>query len=122
MEHGLQTHTVPDAEGQRALIARRTGYTDLHGFVSDLTVHTANVRRTYDRLFAGVEQGPKPVDAQTESDGRDKDVTLALSAARVLAAHSGEPADLKSVAHSLLSFANESLNPHRALVQAAHVA
>ena len=116
MEHGLQTHTVPDSEEARSLIAGRTGYRDLRGFVSDLGLHTRNVRRTYDRLFAEVAEEPKPVETKPES--HDKDLTLAMSAARVFAAHMNEPLNVQS----LLSFAGESLNPHRALVHAARVA
>jgi glutamate-ammonia-ligase adenylyltransferase len=116
MEHGLQTHTVPESEGTRDLIARRLGYTDLNGFVSDLTRHTRNVRRTYDRLFAEVLEEPKPGEAKPER--HDKDLVLAMSAARVFAAHMSQPLN----AQTLLSFAAEALNPHRALVQVVRVA
>ncbi|HEU4797271.1 MAG TPA: hypothetical protein VFT02_16670, partial [Pyrinomonadaceae bacterium] len=59
---------------------------------------------------------------EIETDRGDKDRVLALSAARVFVAHVHEPADVKSVAQSLLSFAAEALNPHRALVHAARIA
>ncbi|HSK62766.1 MAG TPA: hypothetical protein VK893_02960, partial [Pyrinomonadaceae bacterium] len=116
MEHGLQTHTVPDSEESRILLARRMGYRDLNGFGSDFALHTANVRRTYDRLFSAVEQTTTPVRIETERD--DKDLALAKTIARVFAAHGFDPANVKS----LLSFASESLNPHRALVHAARIA
>ena len=116
MEHGLQTHTVPDSEETRTLIGRRIGFSNPQDFVSSLTTHTRNVRRTYDRLFAEVLEEPKAVEPRPES--HDKDLALAMSAARVFAAHMNEPLN----AQSLLSFAGESLNPHRALVQAVRVA
>lgn len=120
MEHGLQTHTVPESEETRSLIARRLGYTDLHGFIADLTKHTQHVRRTYDRLFGDLEQSSKPVEVPAEPG--DKDLTLALSAARVFVSHSESASSLKSMAQSLSSFAAESLNPHRALVHASRIA
>jgi glutamate-ammonia-ligase adenylyltransferase len=124
MEHGLQTHTVPDSDQARSLIARRMGYTDLHGetgFATALAMHSTNVRRTYDRLFADVEQGTETIHAKT--DGGDKDLALAHTAARVFALHSDhDEHSVAKIAALLLSFANESLNPHRALVQAARIA
>jgi glutamate-ammonia-ligase adenylyltransferase len=122
MEHGLQTHTVPESESARTLIASRMGASDLPGFVSDLALHTGNVRGTYDRLFADVEQAAKPVREEVETSRGDKEFSLAMSAARVFVSHLDETASSKSVARSLLSFANETLNPHRALVHASHIA
>jgi glutamate-ammonia-ligase adenylyltransferase len=116
MEHGLQTHTVPESEQARALIAARIGFSNPLEFNSCLATHTRNVRGIYDRLFSDVEQTTKPASVKTES--HDKDLTLALSAARVFAAHMNEPLN----AQSLLAFAGESLNPHRALVQATRIA
>jgi glutamate-ammonia-ligase adenylyltransferase len=120
MEHGLQTHTVPDSDESRGLIGRRTGFSNPQDFFSVLTKHTRNVRSTYDRLFAEVLEEPKPTETKVEV--ADKDLTLALSAARVFVSHLNETASVKSVAESLRSFAGESLNPHRALVQVARVA
>ena len=122
MEHGLQTHTVPDAEQVRDLIARRLGYKDLRGLVSDLTLHTGNVRRTYDRLFAGIEQETQAVAEKIEANTGDKDLALAISAARVFVVHAGETGNVKSLAELLRSFASDTLNPHRALVHASRIA
>ena len=122
MEHGLQTHTVPDAEQVRDLIARRLGYKDLRGFVSDLTLHTGNVRRTYDRLFAGIEQETQAVAEKIEANTGDKDLALAISAARVFVFHAGGNGNVKSLAELLRSFASDTLNPHRALVHASRIA
>ena len=52
MEHGLQTHTVPQTEPQRSLVARRMGFaaaTALEDFESALELHASNVRRAYER-------------------------------------------------------------------------
>ena len=122
MEHGLQTHTVPDSEDARALIGRRIGFNNPREFTSVLAKQTGHVRATYDRLFGGMETTTKAVRAEIETDRGDKDRVLALSAARVFVSHVHEPADVKSVAQSLLSFAAEALNPHRALVHAARIA
>jgi len=61
MEHGLQTHTVPQAETQRALVARRMGFADstLNGglveFENALAANVSAVRRAYDRVFANAK-------------------------------------------------------------------
>jgi glutamate-ammonia-ligase adenylyltransferase len=119
MEHGLQTHTVPDSEEARSLIGRRIGFSNSREFTSSLATHTRHVRTTYDRLFGDLEQTSKPIEV-TETG--DKDLTLALSAARVLCSHTANVSKQKSLAQVLVSFAAESLNPHRALVHAARIA
>src|SRR5689334_20706410 len=81
LEHRLQTHTVPESEDARLLIARRIGFNNSQDFISALTTHTRHVRAVYDRLFSELEKDVKPVKAATESN--DKELGLALSAARV---------------------------------------
>jgi [glutamine synthetase] adenylyltransferase / [glutamine synthetase]-adenylyl-L-tyrosine phosphorylase len=120
MEHGLQTHTVPESDQSRNLIARRIGFPDSEKFNALLAMHTRHVRSTYDRLFSDVDHETKPVPAATESG--NKDLALSLSAARIFVGHIHEPLNVKLVAQSLSSFAEESLNPHRALVHAARIA
>src|SRR5690242_863685 len=85
MEHGLQTHTVPESEQARALIARRLGFHNPQDFISSLATHTRHVRATYDRLFSDLEQEPKLAKATSESG--DKELALALGAARVFVGH-----------------------------------
>jgi len=54
MEHGLQTHSVPDEEGRRTLVARRmnfTGHDALADFNRALELHTSRVRDAYERVF-----------------------------------------------------------------------
>jgi len=61
MEHGLQTHTVPEDQQRRALVARRmslTGADALAAFDAALRGQTARVRAAFQRVFgqaAGVE-------------------------------------------------------------------
>lgn len=55
MEHGLQTHVVPDTAARRALVARRLHFQQpgaLAAFDEALLDHTANVRAAYERVFA----------------------------------------------------------------------
>jgi len=120
MEHGLQTHTVPDGEDAQSLVARRMGFSsDEAGkdFRVALKTHTRNVRTTYDRLFSEGEKTPDVV----VDDKREvpTDMGVAMSCARVLAPHMDKTWEgrLKPLATRLLSLAGKSLNPHRALVQ-----
>src|SRR5689334_16723050 len=125
MEHGLQTHTVPETDNPRSLIARRMGFMGTEGlseFLDSLKLHTANVRQTYDRLFGDVEnqfvETPSPAPRVIET--QDKDIGLANAAARVFQEHL--PDDRSSVRQLLLDAAQQSLNRHRALLQVARIA
>ncbi|HEY0380025.1 MAG TPA: hypothetical protein VGC87_24135 [Pyrinomonadaceae bacterium] len=54
MEHGLQTHAVPDEASRRLLVARRMSFAGedaLAQFDRALEAHTAHVRAAYDRVF-----------------------------------------------------------------------
>jgi len=123
MEHGLQTHTVPDAEDAQILVARRMGFPRPKSFASALKAHTTNVRNTYDRLFSDTETSTQVVagDTSTALEGVDKDTGLAMVSARVLASYMAERGATKVLADRLLSLANKSLNPHRALTQLARI-
>ncbi len=64
MEHGLQTHLVPDDAARRALVARRmdfTGETALEDFAQALQGHTENVSRAFARVFAATNITEIPV-------------------------------------------------------------
>src|ERR1051325_5756983 len=61
MEHGLQTHTVPESDEAQSLLGRRMGFANKDDFEIALKTHTTNVRHTYDRLFAEIES-EAPVD------------------------------------------------------------
>ncbi len=118
MEHGLQTHTVPDSPESRTLIARRLGFPGADEFDSALKTHTSNVRRVYDRLFSEIDNNVPTIVDETQATNFDQDSTLATASARVFAAH----AETKITKRLVQSLANQSLNPHRALLQASRIA
>ena len=126
MEHGLQTHTVPESEDAQALIARRMGFTAAHDFAAALKTHSTHVRNAYDRLFAEAEEsGPVSDDAAPiVSEVVDQGTALAMSSARVLAAHMDQrwESSPRELANHLRNLAGKSLNPHRALLQASRIA
>lgn len=54
MEHGLQTHSVPENIGRRLIVAKRMGFAGdmaLDDFNQLLKKHTANVKKTFERVF-----------------------------------------------------------------------
>jgi [glutamine synthetase] adenylyltransferase / [glutamine synthetase]-adenylyl-L-tyrosine phosphorylase len=55
MEHGLQTHTLPNDPVRRELVARRMNFSNgdaLAQFEAALSKHTEEVRAAFDRVFA----------------------------------------------------------------------
>lgn len=131
MEHGLQTHTVPQTEPQRSLIARRMDFPAeraLHDFERALELHTANVRRAYDRVFAEHEAALVEVTDQTAPDSRDSisdEARVINNAARIFSSHlQGETqtANVQSVRRLLKREMQESTNPQRALSFTSRVA
>jgi glutamate-ammonia-ligase adenylyltransferase len=128
MEHGLQTHTVPEAAETQTLLARRMGFLGPNAgndFLRTLRMHAGNVRHTYDRLFSEVEPEPVVNDSTSLHTDRDvdQDAALAMASARVLASHMDQTwhGKLKPLASLLRSLAAKSLNQHRALVQLSRV-
>jgi len=126
MEHGLQTHTVPESEDAQALLARRMGFAGVDDFKAALKTHTTNVRNTYDRLFSEAEETPPAPEefSPTLPEVGDKDTALALSAARVFVLYMDQRWESRprSLANLLLKLARTALNPHRALVQVSRIA
>jgi len=122
MEHGLQTHTVPEAGEAQALLARRMGSASADQFLAVLKTHTTNVRNTYERLFSEVEETSQ-TKHETPPVAIDKDAALANAAARILAVHRPErgSAGSTALAHHLISLARQSLNPHRAVLQLSRI-
>jgi glutamate-ammonia-ligase adenylyltransferase len=54
MEHGLQTHTVPDTDARRRTLARRMHFApprEREEFDAALKLHTSNVSRAFRRVF-----------------------------------------------------------------------
>ncbi len=84
MEHGLQTHMVP-LEGHRKLVvARRMGYSELDRFEADLSAHTRNVHRVFDRVFdeatvTAIASDPRIVSRVDNSMPGDSDVSAAIT-------------------------------------------
>ncbi|MBL8148698.1 MAG: bifunctional [glutamate--ammonia ligase]-adenylyl-L-tyrosine phosphorylase/[glutamate--ammonia-ligase] adenylyltransferase [Blastocatellia bacterium] len=90
MEHGLQTHSLPQSVEKMALLAKRCGYNDIKTFEHTLQHHRDNVSEVYNRifgkasnqpqeipkpLFEGLGQQPSEVAKifQTDKQGVDKD-------------------------------------------------
>ena len=95
MEHGLQTHSVPNDEARRELIARRMGFAGKYpasGFDGAITRHATNVRTVFDRVFADAD--PQAVEEQhldrlsrAASHSPDPEATAASKAASILINH-----------------------------------
>ncbi|HYE14752.1 MAG TPA: hypothetical protein VD968_09960, partial [Pyrinomonadaceae bacterium] len=100
MEHGLQTHTVPDEPSRRALLARRmhfAGERALEEFDGALAYHTGNVGRAYRRVFGAAEDGSAAVSASVS----DRETAAPSSSEPATAArHAGAPAELSSRARA----------------------
>jgi len=118
MEHGLQTHTVPDNDEAQSLIARRMGFAGKDDFLNALKTHTTNVRHTYDRLFADVEKTDDVVVDEVAPEV-PTDMVVAMDCARVLTEHMGSEwsGRIKPLANRIITLADKTLNPHRALLQ-----
>ncbi|MGA9997511.1 MAG: hypothetical protein WBP93_19000, partial [Pyrinomonadaceae bacterium] len=145
MEHGLQTHTVPDDVERRALVARRMSFnaqSALKDFNDALQLHTENVRAAYERIF-GEADGD-----ESNATGEKKETTTAFSSSTLARTLAVEPIDaetaaarsaagvfaprfldqnnrtqtVETVTELLRASASRSLNPHRALMLVARVA
>ena len=57
MENNLQSHTIPAEKAPRERLARLMGYATLQDFEKDLRLHTADVRRAYDKILRSRQQG-----------------------------------------------------------------
>jgi glutamate-ammonia-ligase adenylyltransferase len=54
MEHGLQTHLVPEDAEKRRLVAKRMHCPSPEGFDAELKKHVENVKRIFARVFAEI--------------------------------------------------------------------
>jgi glutamate-ammonia-ligase adenylyltransferase len=138
MEHGLQTHTVPLGQEQRALVARRMNFAGAAAAAQldkAIEVHTRSVRRAYDRVFQVTEaEETTPPVSKIKSRERllTADETAARAAAKLFAprlipepASESEPGavlDTETLAVTLQDIALATLNPHRALTVVTRVA
>jgi glutamate-ammonia-ligase adenylyltransferase len=78
MEHGLQTHSVPDEEARRALVARRMNFTEpdaLATFNRALRLHTARVRAAYERIFSETHDDA-PFAETTQAEAATSNATI----------------------------------------------
>ena len=123
MEHGLQTHTVPETGESQALLGRRMGFHDAHDFLVALKTHTSNVRTTYDRLFAEIEKTAEVILEDNAPVEISTDLVVAMDCARTFAHRmdSKWEGKTKSLANLILKLAGNSLSPHRALLQVFRV-
>ncbi|HJR09165.1 MAG TPA: hypothetical protein VJ842_18035 [Pyrinomonadaceae bacterium] len=77
MEHGLQTHSVPDEEARRTLVARRMNFTDtdaLDSFNRALRLHTARVCAAYERVFGETRDDDAPLTETARADAATSNV------------------------------------------------
>ena len=122
MEHGLQTHSLPEATAARALIGKRMGYT-AREFESVLKLHKSHVRRTYDRLFSEVVLPASSPAIPRRSKSVDKEAALVTAAARAFQQHLREPMLAPEIlAQHLPEAAKQSLNATRSLAHAVRIA
>src|SRR5206468_3614065 len=149
-----QTHSVPDENVRRTLVARRmdfAGADALQKFNRALQQHTENVCAAFTRVFGkavedgGIENIEKGSDSKARHEASraifenpvDAETVATNSAAAIFAAHLTDyPKEsnereveqerraerIRAVADAILSAAQESLNPRRALMLAARIA
>ncbi|HKO99223.1 MAG TPA: hypothetical protein VJU86_19645 [Pyrinomonadaceae bacterium] len=137
MEHGLQTHIVPDAIEARTLVARRMGFLGVDGlkrFNTTLKLHARNVQKAFDRVFATAkttganEATGEALIAGLESGTLREEIRAMHAAAKIFLPdlETGDaeiqPTNIKALGALLTAAALESLNPHRAIMLTARVA
>lgn len=139
MDHGLQTHSVPEDRERRALIARRMNFTGaeaLDEFDQALRTHRDEVRAVFERVFGNQEgeiiADPRSPDGDIDSEGivasiderKSADLVSAEIAASVFARRiKGDgPTGARDLATQISAAAHASLNSHRALSLVERVA
>lgn len=70
MEHGLQTHTVPENLERRISAARRMRFDDAAEFELSLEKHTGNVNRIFERVFG--TNIPQPIAGNEPENSSDE--------------------------------------------------
>lgn len=105
MEHGLQTHIVPEDTERRRLVARRMNFEEpgaLVAFDRALDLHTSHVRAVYERVFGtadpSIEHEEAAIEEEKNKAARDdamRRATVATGAGNVDAAmRDGEAANV----------------------------
>ncbi|HKP47352.1 MAG TPA: hypothetical protein VJT50_12200 [Pyrinomonadaceae bacterium] len=115
MEHGLQTHTIPDQVAARTLIAKRMGFAGLKDFERALQLHITKVRETFARVFAEEVDGQQ-VSGEPPAINMDSTAAALQQAADVFYSHlSDADVTTESLAKMIADGAQESGNAKRCL-------
>lgn len=131
MEHGLQTHSLPNDRARRELVARRMNFAGsdvLAQFDDALNTHTTNVHKAFNRVFGNrsesSKQPPIPRAALIDDLAPDADAASIRFAAGILAKHGAglEQSSSETICEILRTEADRSLNPRRALSLITRVA
>ena len=131
MEHGLQTHSLPNDTSRRELVAHRMNFAGsdaLAEFDDALNTHTASVHTAFNRVFRSriesSKRPPVPRAALIDDVAHDADAAPLRFAAGIFAKHCVEPGETSSekISDILRSEADRSLNPRRALSLVTRVA
>src|SRR5205085_1270466 len=118
MEHGLQTHTLPNDPVRRELVARRMNFSSGAQFEAALSKHIDEVRTAFDRVFA-VESPTLPQAKIDVSQERDSVSSAASLLAMHVAATDESTARLAALIRDEIT---SSGNPQRAATSLARVA
>ncbi|MER3428168.1 MAG: hypothetical protein C4334_08710 [Pyrinomonas sp.] len=134
MEHGLQTHTVPEEVSRRELVARRmhfTGPDALARFDAALAEHTTNVHAAFKRVFnlqdddgaaRRVADARSPEPERSLTSATDPETKTLLFSAPIFAARLEEATHEEEVLCWLRDWSAASSNPRRALANIERVA
>ena len=134
MEHGLQTHTVPEEAARRELVARRmhfAGPDALARFDAALAEHTANVHAAFKRVFnlhddtsavRHAVNGRLPEPETSLVSASDPEMKTLLFSAPIFAARIEEPTSEAEVVCWLRDAVAGSLNPRRAFANIERIA
>ncbi|HXI26706.1 MAG TPA: hypothetical protein VNG71_22835 [Pyrinomonadaceae bacterium] len=123
MEHGLQTHTLPNDPVRRELVARRMNFSGgdaLAQFEAALRKHTDEVRAAFDRVFA-VDSGTQA--SRLLNQSTPEACAPDASAATLLARHVGATDESTAVLEALIrNEITSSGNLQRAAASLARIA
>ena len=120
MEHGLQTHTLPNESSRRELVARRMHYSGagaLQAFEVGLRKHTDNVRMAFDRVFAS-ESAPVSHNGILDISASDPVASVATELASLFS-QTESAEDLSGIVRTEIA---SSLNPPRATTLLTRIA
>jgi len=79
MEENQQTHTIPSDHPAQLRLARLMGFKLWAEFEAALQLHTANVRRVYDKLLKSDTPKPEPAELPSEFTGAEAEWTKLLA-------------------------------------------